>query len=536
MGARDPMTRRARPARLALCGLVLVACGGPYRLLVAHSPDRRHALDIVELDGHAALGIDGRRADEFEGILASTLTFDPSGRHIAYAVKQADHYRLALDHCPGPAFDGLGAIVFSLDGGRLAYAASIDDRWVVVVDGSPGPLLNAVFAGTLGFDAAGVHLLYAAQVEGGARVFVDHAPGPLMDAVGQLRLTRDGRAAYVARRGPDTFVVHGRELSLAAGPIGALWIGEQGLTAYTVRRARDWVMSWNGRLVSAALDAPDIAGSDDGRHAAWLVRSAAGSTVWLDGAPLAGPFPSVRSRTLTFAAGQATPSWIAEASDGRPRAIIAGVEQPALDQMGALVFSHDGRHFAYAGLRAAQHVLIHDGVERVLSGPIADPVLSPAGDRVAYAPLQGPARVVVDDREHPLPLVLPDTLAFARDGRHWAVLAGQRAERRLYFAVDGKPGPTLDFHELISSIAADAADAADAKAKGTPARATLLHDWARATADALSPGPPDPAWLSGKCERVELPHAGPSAARIRQNPVQPPRRLREARTERAIRP
>jgi hypothetical protein len=463
-------------------------------LLVARTPDRRHHVEIVELDGRAALGIDGRRGAEFEAIVASTLTFDAAGQHVAYAVKEGGRYRLARDHCPGPPFDGIGDIVFSSGGERLAYAASLGSRWAVVVDAAIGPLVDAVLAGTLGFGGDGAHVLYAARVDGGARVFVDHAPGPLADAVGQLRLPRDGRVGYVARRDSTTFVVRGDEATATRGRVGAFWVGEDELTSHAEQRDRGWALIWKGGAVTSSIDAPELAGSDDGRHVAWLGRDAAGARVWLDGAPFAGPFARVRSGSLTFAPAQKTPSFVAEGVDGRPRAVIAGIEQPVLDRMGALVFSADGRHWACAGARGAEHLLLWDGAARALRGPIADPVLSPAGDRVAFVPLASPGRVVVDGREHAFPLVLPDTLAFGRDGRHWAVVAGHIAERRLYFVIDGTPGPALDFEELISSVAG-------ADAKATRVRATLLREWAAATADAVSSPARDAAWLSGRCER-----------------------------------
>jgi hypothetical protein len=144
-------------------------------------------------------------------------------------------------------------------------------------------------------------------------------------------------------------------------------------------------------------------------------------------------------------------------------------------------------------------VLLTDGIEQALREPIGDPVLSAAGDRIAYVPRAAPARVVVDGREFAFPLILPDTLAFARDGRHWAVVAGSGSERRLYFAVDGGAGPSFDFAELISNIGS-------ADATGSRVPDTLLRSWAQATADAAGaaaePAAPGARWLSGRCETM----------------------------------
>jgi hypothetical protein len=493
--------RSSVASSVILCGSALVAClSGPRRLLVASTPDRRHEVEVVEIDGRAALHIDGRRGDAFQAILASTLTFDAAGRHVAYGVLDGDRYRLALDHCPGPPFEGLGDIAFSPDGERLAYAAADGGRWRIVADGALGPALDGVFARTLRFDSEGVHLAYVAAVAGGARVFVDQVAGPLVDAVSELRLPRDGRVGYVARRGSLESVMRGDEAIGVHNRVGALWIGEDGRSAYAARSERGWTMIYDGTPLSSSPLLPEVAGSDDGTHVAWLARGVTGVSVWLDRSPFAGPFANVRSQSLRFAPGHAAPSFVAQGSDGRPRAFIAGAEQPALDRLGALVFSADGRHWAYTGGRGPEHVLIRDGIEQVLDDAIADPVLSPAGDRIALVPRAPPARLIVDGREHVFSLLLPDTFAFGRDGRHWAVLAGSSAERRLYFAVDGALGPSFDFAELISRIGG-------ADAEGVRVPDALLRDWARATADATTPpseqAPPDPraGWLSGKCER-----------------------------------
>jgi hypothetical protein len=494
---RRNVATRAAPFVLGLACLSAACLNGPHRLLIVSTPDRQHRVAIVEIDGMAALDIDGRRAEAFAAIVANSLTFDARGRHVAYAVADGDRHRLALDHCAGEAYDGIGEIVFSPDGERLAYAAALASRWHVVVDGQRGPALRSVFAHTLRFDRDGAHVAYVAEVEGGARVFVDQTSGPLLDAVSDLQLPRQGAVGYVARRGLDSLVMRGEQPIGMHPRVGALWVGEDGHTAYAARHAQGWVMVYDGSVLSPATAPPELAGSDDGQHAAWLASGAAGVRVWLDRAPFAGPFARVRPRSLRFAPGHGAPSFVAQNADGRSRAILAGAEQPELDAMGELVFSADGRHSAYAGRRDGEPVLVRDGVLQVLREPIGDPVLSPAGDRVAFVPLAPPARVVVNGREHVFSLLLPDTLAFSRDGRHWAALAGNGAERQLYFAVDGSPGPSFDFAELISRIGG-------AEADGSRVPDSLLRDWARATADAASTPAATaatPRWLSGRCER-----------------------------------
>jgi hypothetical protein len=58
---------------------------------------------------------------------------------------------------------------------------------------------------------------------------------------------------------------------------------------------------------------------------------------------------------------------------------------------------------------------------------------------------------VVDDRAYRFDLVIDGTLAFSRDGRHWAVIGGDLAREQLFFAVDGTRRVPLAPVEIYSA-------------------------------------------------------------------------------------
>jgi hypothetical protein len=106
------------------------------------------------------------------------------------------------------------------------------------------------------------------------------------------------------------------------------------------------------------------------------------------------------------------------------------------------VWSRDGR-LAYAARRGASWVVVVDG--RELPGGAADgagdPVFSPDGRRLAYLVRRGRASIaVVDGREHRFDLTLEGSLAFSADGRRWAVIAGELARERMFFAIGAERG------------------------------------------------------------------------------------------------
>lgn len=147
--------------------------------------------------------------------------------------------------------------------------------------------------------------------------------------------------------------------------------------------------------------------------------------------------------------------------------IINGSEGPAFDVLGRLVFSSDGKHYAYVGIRGkvsslsgrgkGTTTLVVDGKEleyplnirgnrgdmttghislsSSLHG-ISDPIFSEDGLHIAYSVGASKINIIRDGQRDPLLFDMSDVeLAFSPDGTHWACLGLQ--ERKLVEVRDG---------------------------------------------------------------------------------------------------
>ena len=148
------------------------------------------------------------------------------------------------------------------------------------------------------------------------------------------------------------------------------------------------------------------------------------------------------------------------APKGKPMMVVDDQESKAYDQVGALSFSTDGRHVAFAASSEKKQSFIVDGV----SGETYDRVIAPSftfspdGKRFAYGAIQDEKKkvtVIVDWREQAecdemgLPLFSPDSahLAYAvrREGKMAVVLDGKEQAScdqiiadSMHFSPDGK--------------------------------------------------------------------------------------------------
>jgi hypothetical protein len=113
-----------------------------------------------------------------------------------------------------------------------------------------------------------------------------------------------------------------------------------------------------------------------------------------------------------------------------------GVEQPALDQLGALVFSADGRHWASAARRGGRPVLLTDGIEQALREPMATRCSARRAIASPTCRWRRPHASSSTGASLPSRCSCPTR------------------ERRLYFAADGGARPSFDFAEQILETSA----------------------------------------------------------------------------------
>lgn len=126
------------------------------------------------------------------------------------------------------------------------------------------------------------------------------------------------------------------------------------------------------------------------------------------------------------------------------------------DQLGALLLSPDGRHFAFSGKRGQRAVVVLDGVE----GPAYDEIdslhFSADGSRVGYIarPYQGGIAVVDGVAGTPY-IGGVSNLVFSRDGKHAAYIAGHGTRLNNHIddvvVVDGVEGTPM-FSMLSGSL------------------------------------------------------------------------------------
>jgi hypothetical protein len=158
--------------------------------------------------------------------------------------------------------------------------------------------------------------------------------------------------------------------------------------------------------------------------------------------------------------------------------VRAGVAEPRYDEVGPLAISSDTRHVGYAARRGAQWRVVIDGREHDGGRWAEAPVWSPDGTRAGYLARRGDHAVaVIDGRDYRFDIALDGTLAFSRDGRHWAVIGGDLAREQLFFVVDGTRRVPLAPVEIYSAGERAAIDPTCGD------DGSVLRAWAAAEAD-----------------------------------------------------
>jgi hypothetical protein len=460
---------------------VLAGCG-PHLIWSGRTPDRRHAVEVIEDAGLQYVVVDGHRRAAYRGIAGWSIAFSASG-DLAFAARVGKRWAVVRGGVPGEAWDSVGALVFSSTG-RLAYAAERAKRWHVVIDGRAGPPFDAILADTLRFSADGRRVAYAGEVAHRVQVVTDGAPGPLFDGVGRLALTPDGaRVAYAARRGLDAHVVIDGALGPRWSAVGVLALAPRGgRVAYAALDRAGWRVVANGEPGPTVDAVRRLLFRDDGAHLAWIARVGARDVLALDGAPVAA-WPSLRASAVAFrpvAAPGAGPGLAHVApADGGERVVVDDASGATYREVGAPVWSADGR-LAYAARTAHGWVLVVDGRELPGGTSVGDPVFSPDGRRLAYLAHRDRATLaLVDGHEHRFDLALEGSLAFSSDSRRWAVIAGDLAREELFFAVDGTRRVPLPAIEVYAAAARRTTSLNDLRATDND----LLRAWSRAEAD-----------------------------------------------------
>ena len=456
--------------KLAVFALVLATACGPKLVWHGKSPDRVRDLRVLERHGQYIV-LDGKRGRTYDGISIGALAFSADSRHLAYAARRGDHWRIVVDGREQQPFDGIGALRYSPDSAHLVYAAQRGRRWHVVVDAKVGPAFDALLGDSLLF--GGVRFAYAGSRGTGYHAVVDGAVGPRFDGIAGLTFSEGGaHVGYLGRRGALAFAVIDGVTSAGYTAIDSFALAANGRSGYLVRDHGSWHAIVDGVAGPGWDLARGLAFSSDGAHVAYVARRGQGDTrVVLDGVE-GTSYTGIRPATLVFPRGNAQPTFVAQ-RDFAFFAVHGGVEGPLFDDVHLPVHSADGAHFAYVGRLSDRDVAVIDGVEHQRETAISDLVLAPHGGKAAYVARRGAnVTVTVDGREHTFDLVLDGTLVFDATGAHWGCVAGVRAEKQFYVIVDGARTSRLDINEAI-----DLTTKTQAAGLGLGENDRILRDW-----------------------------------------------------------
>lgn len=348
----------------------------------------------------------------------------PDGKHLLFARSGYPGAELWFDGQKWPgtfasAGSGLDSIdpIISPDGEHVAYVAQIDrEKHALIVDGRDAGYLGS----KLQFTSDSRHLISLAQMPKGTALLVDGKP----------RFTARQIVAYYCAPATNR---------LAAILTHQFPDGSQGQFVLLDGKPVEATLCKNG--IQAVLFSPD------GQHCAALCSNAANIYyVVADGkkgeeydAIGSLPLPGMTSG-MAFSPDSSRLFYVAHGG-GKYFMVINGEESDeALDSVGGVVFSADGRHFAYSGYLSSQpkSPVIVDGkaerFERMIS--INDFDFSPDGSRYAYVVSlpNGGGALYVDGKPTQLGAM---NFAFSPDSRHIAVSGYRPADNVTGLWVDG---------------------------------------------------------------------------------------------------
>ncbi|HEY5054563.1 MAG TPA: hypothetical protein VII58_00285 [Acidobacteriaceae bacterium] len=309
------------------------------------------------------------------GSLMHQCLISPSGAHIAvvsYELAPAG-YRILLDGVKSPVYRSIDTSKIAFVAEKLVYSAQTsDDKWHVVVNDKPGPAHDGVL--TLLVNADDSHYAFIA-VDGGSDgghqlVAADGVAGtPYRGTIQYMTLASNGRVAYEAvvggtpgsPNGSNDLYVDGHDLGPAASPFTV--VDPSGRT--------------NGSQAYVLF-------SPDGKRFAYTRKVAGGMAAVVD------------------------------EKVGR-----------AYDSIGVFQFSPDSKHEFYVGTRSSQFVVL-DGQEMQGEGTVKNFVFSQTGGHLAYL-AYGPTtgfHTVVDGKASPrFQELVPNSMSFSEDGKHYAYAA-----------------------------------------------------------------------------------------------------------------
>jgi hypothetical protein len=430
------------------------------------------------------------------------LAFSHDGQHVAWVNSKDGEMTVSVDGHEGPSFNEVEVGDFTPEGGHLIYRARQGRAWVLVVDGNVAPDYDS--AGHMAVDRSGTHMAYIAFKGQKATVFVDGKQGATYASTdGGVFLTFSSDGKHYAYLAGNTVIVDGQEQSSGGivYPHELLFSEDGAHLVYTIKDGKRWFVVADGNkgkeydLVEHPRFLP---GSDRlafvaaaGSKVMWVVDGQEGphfepqgSSQKARGEPGLQNFVSTKDgKRFAYKAAKSPSTWVV---------VVDGKEDPVNDDVESLLFSGDGKHYAYAAYRQRKWVVVLDGndgkeFERVseiainkdgtrlafvipgsqtgMHAMVVDgksgknywriwrPMFSPDGKHVVYGANRTPPSVnfgpfptesydysvadtlVIDDKE-----LSASKLLFTSDGSHFAYVSDS-PPREVCVCLDGEPMP-----------------------------------------------------------------------------------------------
>jgi hypothetical protein len=311
-------------------------------------------LTFVNTQDYAAV-IDGVAQPTYKDLVGKPV-FSADGKHFAYMAQDKRKRFVVVDGTPSGRYDDVvGEPIFSADSRHVAYLATIGEHSFVVLDGNHGHPEDR-FGGhprPIRLSSDGRRLLYQAE-RNRREVFVDGAA-----EVSNLPLTEDRHPREVAFS-PDS-------------------------TRYALDE--DGTLTVDGAQVATFLSILKIIFSADGRHVVAVGTTGKSNelSIFKDGAMMRIDGDRVRPNSLSVTADGSRVAYAVARGDNHWAVVADQLSpQPAVEGVGSLIFSTDGKHIAYLAKNSGKIHVVVDGV----AGPDWDDVallsFAPTG-AVVYA-------------------------------------------------------------------------------------------------------------------------------------------------------
>ena len=218
---------------------------------VAFSPDSASLAYIAKAEDGDLVVRDGEKSQTFDAVTGE-LVFSSDGERLAYSVAErvGDEVRMrvVVDGEAGPAFEKVGAYLFSPDGEEYAYMAVEEGKGLIVHNGQKQEKYDSV--GIPVFSPETGHLAYSVFQGGTWRVQKDGETGPGFDSVNHPSFSASGTSmAYLARQGPLYEVVKDQEILGTYKWAGLLRFSPEGdhLAYAAAKKAKQSVLCIDGQ-------------------------------------------------------------------------------------------------------------------------------------------------------------------------------------------------------------------------------------------------------------------------------------------------